>query len=111
MIVIFNKKTGEIKGLTTERVVFDVHLGFFIDSKNNDRLIIDWKPIKYYDKNRDIIPNDCIDALDENGNLIVVAADFNPNHPQKELFIELDKNPSRIYEYKVDIKTKKLVKI
>ena len=64
------------------------------DKKETDRIIIQWKPIKDY--------------FDDKGQLI--AQDFEPQHPQKKLIISLDKSPISVYDYKVDLKTRLLVK-
>lgn len=109
MIIFYDRKTGEIVGSVNGRMHGEDHLKMWVGDKT-ERLIVQWKPFKYYDKNKNIIPNECVDALYENGDPIVVAADFEPDSDQKEIYIELDKKPFDIYKYSVDIKTLKLVK-
>lgn len=111
MIIFYKKITREIIGQIRDRINTESHLKMWIGDKNEtERLIVQWQPYKWFDKKSNIIPNDCLDACDEEGNLLVTNADFEPDHPQKELFIELDKNPSKIYGYKVDLNNN-LVKI
>ena len=59
----------------------------------NDRIIIQWKPVKEYR---------------ENGKL--VAVDYEPNHAQKQLLVEIEKKKVSLKDFKVDIKAKTLIK-
>lgn len=94
MIIFYKKITGNIVGTIDGRIHSEEHLKMWIGKKEEtDRLIVQWKPIKDY--------------KDEKGNLI--AQDFAPNHKQADIFIELDKNPSEVYKYKVDLKTLNLI--
>jgi hypothetical protein len=95
MIIFYNKQTGKIEGTIDGRIHPDDHLKMWIGDKDKtERLIVQWKPVKNY--------------KDEKGNLI--AQDFEPQHEQKELWVGLEKREKRIYDYKVDVKTKLLVK-
>jgi hypothetical protein len=95
MIIFYNKQTGKIEGTIDGRIHPDDHLKMWIGDKDKtERLIVQWKPVKDY--------------KDEKGNLI--AQDFEPQHEQKELWVGLEKGEKRIYDYKVDVKTKLLVK-
>lgn len=94
MIIFYDKKTGRITGTIDGRIHSPEHLKIWIgDKKKTDRIIVNWNPVKTY--------------KDKKGN--VTAVDYAPEHEQKELFMRLDKNPIDIYQYKVDLKTKKLV--
>lgn len=86
MIIFYNKNTGKIEGTIDGRVHHASHLKMWIgDSKETERIIINWIQDK---KTKNYIPE----------------------HEQKDLFIKLDKRQIRIKNYKVDVKTKKIVK-
>src|ERR1035437_1968671 len=107
MIIYFNKKTGEIAGTTERRIHDEIHLNMWIGyKKETNRIVVQWKAVKWFDKEGKEVKKD---AVDEKGNSIVYAADFEPDTKQKDIFIELDKNPSKVYDYKVDPKSKLLV--
>lgn len=114
MIIFYNKKTGKIVGTVDGRIHTKEHLGMWIGSREeNERLITEWKPVRFYtDKGKLLsgFTKECLGACDSNGSLLVYTSDFEPVHPQKELFVELDKKPTNIYKYKVNLKTKKLEK-
>jgi len=102
MIIFYNKQTGEITGTIDGRVHNELHLNMWIGDKNTtDRIVVQWKPIKWYNSEGKEVDKNSPD---------VFTADFEPDHPQKDLFIEIDKKPISIYDYKVDPKTKLLVK-
>ena len=78
MIIFFNKKSGNIVGTIEGRINGEDHLRMWIGSTNeNGRIVCQWK---------------------QKGD-----GEFEPESPQKEIFIEIDKNPSKIYKYKVNI--------
>jgi hypothetical protein len=106
MIIFYDKLTGEIQG-TIEGRIHAQHSQVFLGDKDKvGKIVVEWKPVKWFDKDGFEVPND---ALDENGNLLAVAADFEPDTTQKELFMELDKTPINIYNYKVNVSSEKLV--
>lgn len=87
MIIFYNKKTGTIIGTIDGRVhskdqIDKMWVG---DKKETERIICNWKRIS--------------------------KTNYEPDHKQKEIFIELDKQPVSIYGYKVNLKTKELAKI
>jgi hypothetical protein len=88
MIIFFNKTSGKIIGIIEGRIHESEHLNEWIgDLKNNDRLIIQWI------KNK--------------------KGFFEPNindKEQKQLLIEIDKNPISIYNFIINLKSKKLIK-
>ena len=95
MIIFYNKKTGSITGTIEGRIHLEHHLKMWVGKKGKtNRLIIQWKAVK--------------DHKDKEGN--VIARDYSPDTTQKDIFVELDQKPSKIHEYKIDIKTKLLVK-
>lgn len=85
MIIFYDKKTGQIVGTIQGRIHSKAHLKMWVgDETKTKRIIINWFKSKE-------------------------AKDFEPDHQQKDLFIKLDKNPRKLKEYKVDLKTKQLV--
>jgi len=104
MIIFFDKKTGEIQGTVDGRIHNEDHLKVWIgDKEANDRIVVNWKPVKWFDK--DGKPIDSIKEKDK-----MFTADFAPDHSQGDIFVEIDKKPSEIHQYKVDTKTKLLIK-
>ena len=107
MIIFYDKKTGEIKGTIEGRIHNDTHLNMWVGSqKDNDRIVVNFKPVKLYNREGKEISKD---AKDEQGRSLVFAVDFEPEHEQKDIFVELDKKPNDVYKYKVDLKTKLLI--
>ena len=93
MIIFFNKKTGDIGGIIDGRIHPEVHLNMWIgDKKETDRIVCNWKAVKTYYKRG-----------------VPIASDFEPESEQKDIFILLDKQPSLIKDYKIDLETKKLI--
>lgn len=86
MIIFYDKETGKIQGTIEGRVHPESHLKMWIgNQKKTDRIIVQWK----------IVSNDV----------------FGPDCSQKDIFTQLDKKPSEIHNYKVDLQTKELVTI
>jgi len=82
MIIFYNKTTGKIVGTIDGRIHREEHLKMWVGNKEEtDRIIVNWKK---------------------------TGKEFEPDHKQKDLFIELDKKQSDIYKYRVDLKTKEL---
>lgn len=109
MILFYQKSDGAIIGTIDGRIHSEDHLKMWIgDKAQTDRIVVNWKPVRYFDKDSYEVPEW---ALDEEGNSLVFTADFEPNHPQKDIFIEIDKQPIKVYDYKVNVATKSLVKI
>lgn len=69
--------------------------------EENDRIIVNWKPITWYDKDGKPVSKD---------SKSVFSADFVPENEQSALFIDFDTGKDSIKNYMVDIKTKTLVK-
>ena len=91
MIIFYKKKTGEIVGTIEGRIHPEDHLKMWIGSKEeNERLVVDWE---------------FIEAETEEGG--TGAGVWQPT-AQKELFENLDKDPSKIRDYKVNLDTKEL---
>jgi len=90
MIIFYNKQTGDIAGTIDGRVHNEDHLKMWVGDPNvNDRIIINWKPVKtYVDK--------------ETGKTL--AQDFEPDCDQKELFVDFETRKKNLRDYRVDLK-------
>lgn len=78
MIIFYNKKTGLIIGTINGRVHSDQEFSMWIGDKN------------------------------DNDRIIVEWENSKPITNQSEIFIDIDNKKINIFNYKVDIKTKKL---
>ena len=95
-MITFYNKDGSISGTIDVRIHSEAHLKMWIGKKGEtERIVVNWKAVKDY--------------KDEKGNLI--AQDFEPDcsEDQKQIYFDLDKNPSDIFKYKVDVTTKRLI--
>lgn len=93
MMIYFDKQTGEVTGFLEGRVHDEIHLNSWAGDRTKiDRIVCNWKLTATW-----------VDA-DGDG-----RQDFEPDHFQKEIMIELDKHPMKAYAYKVDLKTKTLI--
>lgn len=81
-MILFYDKVGNIVGTIEGRIHQEAQLKMWI-GKDTERLIVNWKPIKG-------------------------TQDYEPES-QTDVFKALDKKPSEIFKYKVDVKTKKLI--
>jgi len=119
MIIFYEKKAGKIIGTIDGRIHPKQHLNMWIgDKKKTDRLIVEWKPeqkgekviektaIIGYKKNKEGLDEAIIGKIKQK----VKIVEYEPQTTQKKLFTEIEKNKKRIYDYKVDLKTKKLKK-
>lgn len=103
MIIFYNKTTGQIIGTIEGRITTAPQLNMWVGNKEEtDRIIIDWKPTKYFDKAGNEVASDSPDLF---------TADYEADHEQKELFADIEKRKVKLKDFKVDIKTKNLVKI
>ena len=101
-MIIFYKKSGKIVGTIDGRIHSPEHLKMWVgDKKETSRLVIQWKPVKWYDEKGKEVSKTSKKRF---------TADFEPDCSQKELVAEIEKNPSKLYNYKVSTKTKKLIK-
>lgn len=102
MIIFYNKNTGQIIGTIEGRIHSDEQLKIWIgDKSETERIVVNWRPVKWYNSKGEKVSKDSPD---------VFTADFEPDCPQKDIFIEIDKNPIKVYDYKVDINSRLLVK-
>lgn len=101
MIIFYNKENGNIVGTIDGRVHTEEQLKMWIGGEENDRIVITWNPVKFYDRDGN--------ELKEGEH--AYTADFEPDHPQKELFNEIDANLKRLKDFRVDIQTKQLVEL
>jgi len=87
MIIFYNRKTGDIGGYISGRVNSEKELNMWIgDKKKDKRLLVQWR-----------IAEDS------------TKKEWEPDHPQKKIFRDIEKNKRKIFDYKVDTKTKKLI--
>lgn len=88
MIIFYNKQTGIIKGTIEGRIHGKDHFDMWIGEKDeNDRIVIPW-------------------IKKEGGS-------FEPNtedEDQKKIFVDIDKDPISIYNFTIDLNSKKLVR-
>lgn len=104
MIIFYNKKTGEIVGTIDGRIHTKEQLNMWIgDKKETDRIVVQWKPFKFYDDKGKVVEKKSM-VRGKRYN-----ADFEPDIPQKDIHKEIDKKPSELFKYKVDLKTKELI--
>jgi hypothetical protein len=119
MIIFYNKTTGKIIGTIDGRIHPEAHLNMWIgDKKETDRLILDWKPVQKgereveknvllgYKKNKDGLFSPVIGKKKQKEKVI----EYEPKTSQKQLVIDIDKGKKKIFDYKVSLKTNKLVK-
>lgn len=107
MIIFYERKTGKIVGTIDGRIHGEDHLKIYQGNpKEIDRMVVQWKPSYFIDREGNVVNKDDIDG---NGLRLAAAADFEPDHIQSDIFFSLDKKPLDIYTYKVDLKKKKLV--
>lgn len=87
MIIFYDKESGRIIGAIEGRVHSQEQLAMWVgDPDKTERIVCHWKP-----------------KADGSG-------DFEPDHEQRDLFLKFDEEPMRIYEYRVDLESKRLVK-
>lgn len=112
MIIYYHKKTGDIVGSTGGRVHQPEELKMWVGSpKEVGRIVVEWKPVRWYTKEGHKLPKECLDACDKDGNLILYTSDFEPDcsKEQKPLFEQIEKTPMVLHEkYKMDVASKKL---
>lgn len=88
MIIFYKTKTGEVVGTIDGRVHGKEHLKMWVGKKDKiSRIVYNWekgKSGKYRPKTKDL--------------------------KQREILKFLDKKPGDVYNFKVDIKSKKLIK-
>jgi len=85
MIIFYNKATGKIVGMFEGRIHSPAHLNMWIGSKEkNDRIIVSWKKTD--------------------------AGEYIPDveESQQSIYKEIDKKPTSVYNYAVDLENKKL---
>lgn len=88
MIIFYNKDTGKIKGTIEGRIHANMDLNQWVGKRDEtDRIIIEWEK-------------------DETGEYKPINDDLE----QIKILEIIDKNPTQVYDYYVDLKSKKLVK-
>jgi len=103
-MIIFYDQTGQIVGTVEGRIHPPEHLKMWVgDREKTERVIVEWEPSQYFDQKGNKVEKSKLEK-DKTYNV-----EFEPNCAQKELFREIDKNPSLLYEYKFDIKKKEFI--
>lgn len=101
MIIFYNKNTGIIEGIIDGRIHDDQQLNMWIgDKSETERIVIQWKVSKWFNKEGEEVDENDVDAEIEG---------YLPDHPQAELLAEMEKRKTSIYQYKIDLQTKRLV--
>jgi len=102
MIIFFDRKTGKIEGTIDGRVHDEQHLKMWIgDPSEVDRIIIQWKPMKWFDKEGNEVDENAVDMY---------AVGYAPDHPQGDIIVGFEKRTASISDYKIDPKTKEIIK-
>lgn len=110
-MIIFYRKDGTIAGTIEGRIHTQDHLNMWI-GEDTKRIVINWKPVKFFDKDGNEIEQD---ARDDKGNPLLFTADFEPDHSQKALFEDFDRKPNdpkrkNVLDYKIEPESEKLIK-
>lgn len=97
MIIFYNTQTGGIVGTIEGRVHDVAHLNVGmtvsgVDPDHIDKIVCQWKKT-----GEEELPDGTIAAI------------FEPDHPQKDIFLGLDKHPTDVYNFKVKLDTRELV--
>jgi len=120
MIIFYEKKSGKIVGTIDGRIHSPEHLKMWIgDKKETARLVIQWKPtgketVKIIEEPiyKEYVDDDGFTETHQVGTKKrkEKIVEFEPDCSQKKLIAEIEKNSSKLYNYKVNTKTKKLIK-
>lgn len=108
MILFYDKTTGDIVGTINQRVHPESHLNMSIGGDNVDRIVCNWKPVKWYDKTGRILHPEHIKQNPHLG----YSADFEPDvagEDQKEIIYKLDRKEIKPRDLRVDLSTNNLV--
>lgn len=101
MIIFFDKTTGIITGTVIGRIHTEDQKKMVIgEIDKTDKIIVDWIPFKWYREDGVEVPEN---------DPTIYTADYKPDSEQPDIFIELDKDPSKVNEYTVDLTTLKLI--
>jgi hypothetical protein len=121
MIIFYNKKNGEIIGTIEGRVHTEDQLKMFIQpsnvpKKDIGKYIIPFKVI-YKEQEEPIFENRIVDTKTLKVDRVVVGkkkvkigVGMEPDVLFKDLILDFEKGKKKIFDYKVDLKTNKLVK-
>lgn len=122
-MILFYDKDGKIVGTVDGRVNSEDHLKMSMGEKGQyKRILVNWIPVGEHfivldreieDGGAEVIGEDGQKYWEPKYKKVkqrIKITDFAPDHEQKDIFIELDKEPMKVYDYKVDVKTLKLIK-
>lgn len=92
MIIFYNKDTGKIEGTIDGRIHTEQHLQMWIgDMEITNRLVVNWIPTKFYGEHGELVSDQ----------RLAVSADYEPDHPQKDLFVNFELGEANINDYMV----------
>lgn len=116
MILFADKNTGEIVGTIAGRVHSDSHMKMRI-GKNTERIVIQWK--QTIDGEEEVIVEKMQEAgKDLEGNTLfkkikvkekIQKKHYEPDFLQKDLIMDIERGKKKLRDYKIDLKTKKLI--
>lgn len=104
MIIFFNRKTGKIEGTIAGRVHDKQHLNMWIgDKAETDRIVIQWEPVRWLNKDRQDVPKDSPD---------IHYTIYDVNFPQKDILPVVEKEFSKLHaRFRIDPETKRFVHV
>ena len=120
MILFVNKADGKIIGTIDGRVHSEAHLKMWIgDRDKTERIIISWKPII---DGQEEVEQEVLQKVgkDESGQELfkivkakgmVEKKHWEPDCGQKDLMMDIDRRRKKITDFKIDLKTKRLIPI
>ena len=119
MMIFYNKQTGDIAGTIFGRVHQEAEMRMWVGDENeNGRIIVQWKPTGKETETVKETEEFVSEGVDEYGDEIYrkkivrkkyIVQEYEPDHPQKELFMELENNPKLVNSYRVNLDTLELI--
>lgn len=122
MIIFYSEETGQIIGTIEGRVHDEAQLKVGmtttgVDPKKVGKIVCHWKIVG---ESEEIVEKEIVEKYVRNAEGFdepvlkkirqkIKRPQVEPDHPQKDIMIALDKNSLDAYKYKVDTKTKKLI--
>lgn len=94
MIFFYDLTTKNITGFIGGRVNTESDKNMFVgDPVTTGKLIIEWLPVKFYDKDGNSVPA---------GDPTMHTADFELEHAQKDLLMQFENDPMVVHEYRIE---------
>ena len=118
MILFYEKATGKIVGTIDGRVHQEEHLKMWVGDKDKTgRIVIQWKPtgketitIREVPVYEEFVDEEGFTETRQSGvkKYKDRSVDYEPDHPQKKLFMDIENGGLNVYKYKINLKTKEL---